>query len=689
MRWRRVALVAATATTIVTLTLVAGLVQMRSQVVGRAAARAPEYVDPATQARERAPMRIQFAYDTHLDRQWEVLWVQPASADAPPPPGLDRWTGPGEFAVSPGLADLIARTPALRARYRSYRILGDEGVTDRGELFAYARPRTGRTLPLGTPAFRRFGGGPVADGSGRNPTVVIVVGAVAVVVVPLVFLMGSALASATLALDRRAVLLHWIGVPRRHLRLISATEALIGCAPGAVIGVVVGRWAAGHLGEIPFTGIRPVPGDLVVPWWLALAIMVATLSVASVVAGVRGGRRLAGAGPRPMVFRRSRRLALVPFAAGAAALCWSTVPAGGSGAVPSSAATVLLMVGVPLALPTLAGRAGGWLAKGRSVAVLLAGRRIEADPTGAVRPLLGLAAVVFIILTGIGYVSATSSNDPPPRLDPKLDAATVLYWSPLRSDLVSLRRALPKDLVAAIDDADLTIDATCADLDRVLGSACDDAGNLRPEVRTRIGRTLGLPAGSDGQVHLGEVPERDGSARAVVVGLRSPTLSTRVEVAAGRLLIAPEVSTMANVRPRSSPIWGWIIAGMVAATSLLALAAVVAMVDGMIRSAQGHELLVRLGSSAGRVRRLELAQFGLLYAVTVGAALCFGLANAWVMIRTSPTEPIPVVAIAVVFACAAIGGVVGLTGVWVGCGGLADHRSDDVELVTGLGWGAS
>jgi hypothetical protein len=109
----------------------------------------------------------------------------------------------------------------------------------------------------------------------------------------------------------------------------------------------------------------------------------------------------------------------------------------------------------------------------------------------------------------------------------------------------------------------------------------------------------------------------------------------------------------------------------------------------MIRSAQGHELLVRLGSSAGRVRRLELAQFGLLYAVTVGAALCFGLANAWVMIRTSPTEPIPVVAIAVVFACAAIGGVVGLTGVWVGCGGLADHRSDDVELVTGLGWGAS
>jgi hypothetical protein len=663
LRWRRIALATAACTVVAALILVAGLAQLHERSQARSQARNPDFVEEVDAA-ERAPLRIVRAMDSYDGRQWDVSWVEPAPG-APTPPGLARWPAPGEFAVSPGLDDAIDRIPALARRYRDRTVIGDAGVADRGEWFAYARSPDGRSLGAAGDAFSGFGHGPAPAETERNGTLVVVVSILSAVLLPALLVLLAGLSAATPELDRRAVLLHRLGVPRSHLRRVSALEALMGVTPGAVLGVVAGVMVAGRIERIPFTDLSPVPGDLVVPWLEAAAVASVVVAVAACWAALRGGRNLDGAGPRPAARSRLHPVVLLPLVAGIASLALAVLTERSAGSPkPSAAATLLLLVGVPLALPFFAAAGGRWLASGSTVVRLLAGRRIDADPTGSVRPLLGLAALVFLILTAFGYVSAVRPNDPPPVLDAELDAAAVLYAEPQPADLDALRSALPGTVVAPMDGT--VIDVGCDALDRLLPAPCTASGALTRPAQLRIGRLLGQGAQEAQDLRLGTLPAPDRpSARALVIGPRG-SLTTRVQIATGQHLVAPWVTSVDSDRPRTSPLWGWILLGLSCAAALLAVAATLAVADGALRSASSHGVLSRLGVGSSTLARLEVAQFGVAYAATVGVTLAFGIANAWIMIRTAPTAAVPVAAFCGLAAATVVVGIVGALAVRLG-----------------------
>ena len=100
------------------------------------------------------------------------------------------------------------------------------------------------------------------------------------------------------------------------------------------------------------------------------------------------GRR----GPRPLPARRLPILGFVPLVLGLGVLLWGSIsPACVGSAYYSLGSAALLAIGVPATLPVLARSIGRTVAEeGRSVVALLAGRSVESDPSGYVRPILGL-----------------------------------------------------------------------------------------------------------------------------------------------------------------------------------------------------------------------------------------------------------------------------------------------------------
>lgn len=665
--WRDLALAIVGAVVVAAVVLVIGLAQMQARSTDRERQRS-FVLASADEGPAGGGLHAVSASDTFEGRQWEVMWVEPdPRSDVPLAPGLEAWPEPGSFAVSPGLASAIRRSPELRARYRSTTVIGDAGVADRGEWFAYARPALGRGLGKAGTAVMGIGGGPLGDGTGRSATLVVAVGVAVAVGIPALLVLAAGTSAASPALDRRSVLLHRIGVPRQHLRWMGATEAALGAAPGVLIGAGAGLLGARSLGRIPFTTVEPVPGDLVVGWPVAVAASIGVLAVVALWAGVRAGRRLDRSGPRPVAAARRSRALLVPACIGGALLASSTASSllgGGASAKPSAGATLLLVVGVPLALPALAAVGGRAVASGSSVTALLAGRRIEADPSGSVRPMLALASVLFVVLTAAGFVVSNRSTDAPPMRDRSLDAATVLHADPRPRDLVAMRDALPDDLVVPFDGA--TIDATCPDLRLLALAPCDAAGVLSDEAKQRIGRLLALAPDEAGHLELGRLASSDrAGAWKLVVGPREPSLTSRVEVAAGQHLVAPQVASVENMRPAPSPLWGWVLLGTAGAAALLGIAATLSMIDGGLRAAASHGVLGSLGAGARAIARLEVAQFVVAYALAVGVTLVIGSINAWIMIRTAPTAAIPILPWVGLVAASVLAGALGAAAVWL------------------------
>lgn len=146
------------------------LVLAQSSFDGRAQRSQERAIDWVPGARD-AKLIAQPVTDMVGTTTFQVVWLVPLRADAPLPPGLDRWPKPGEAVLSPALAEAGAGTAErIDNRYgKSVGLIGAEGLQAPAELLAYARPAGVRTTSTPSRSRRRVSVGPTRLLSARTP----------------------------------------------------------------------------------------------------------------------------------------------------------------------------------------------------------------------------------------------------------------------------------------------------------------------------------------------------------------------------------------------------------------------------------------------------------------------------------------------------------------------------------------
>ncbi|WP_228980377.1 FtsX-like permease family protein [Streptomyces sp. DH12] len=211
--------------------------------------------------------------------------LRPDGPDAPVPPGLAALPGPGEMAVSPALAELLASPEGAllkdRFPYRQVGTIGDAGLAGPGELFLYAHdpavadaPRAGRA--------DRFGQG-TGERPLEGPLLLVVILACVVLLLPVLVFVAVAVRFGGEQRDRRLAALRLVGADAGTTRRAAAGEALAGAVLGMVVGGVFFLLGREFAGRVTVWNVNAFPGDIVPEPALAAAVVSAVPLCALVV----------------------------------------------------------------------------------------------------------------------------------------------------------------------------------------------------------------------------------------------------------------------------------------------------------------------------------------------------------------------------------------------------------------------
>ncbi|MFD4590927.1 ABC transporter permease family protein [Streptomyces rubiginosohelvolus] len=419
-RIRFVALTIATCVLAVTLAAAVAAWATYDERTERGAARTPVLRLHDGQTPEEAPLRIQLYVDDVHDQQVEVIYVEPMIADAPLPPGVSRWPGPGEAVLSPSLA-----ADGVEDRYgRVVGSIAPEGLASPGERYAYARPADG-TLAADHALLATGFGSKDAGGFGDLATVrplsVFLSLLIAMLGLPAGLFAVVATRLGAAGRDRRTALLGALGGGRRQVALLSTGEA----APALLLGValtapVLGAALVTDL-RIPFVGYVLAASDMRSHVWpLVLALIASPLLIVALVVLMH---QWAGPGrsTRPRSTGRGR---LVKVAAGLCPvflgiLSWSPTAFATYGAtrtvvLVSLLGTVGALATVPAAVALLLSAAGrGVTALGRRrgwAGTLLAGRWTQGRPGYLSRLVAGVVIALGLLSVVQVYPSMHSAS---------------------------------------------------------------------------------------------------------------------------------------------------------------------------------------------------------------------------------------------------------------------------------------
>lgn len=332
------------------------------------------------------------------------LDVAAPSAGAPVIPGLSAMPAAGEYAVSPALAELLARTPAdqLGDRLPGRRtvLIGDAGLSGSDALVAVvgrtpadlAATRSSLLVtriatapePLGTTTMYQFGFGLAAIA----------------LTLPLMIFIGTATRLAAARREERYAAMRLVGSTMRQTNIVASIDVAIGAVLGTLAGLVAFAALRPVVAAVPVTGTRFFPHE-VTPTGLGYAAIAVGVPVVAVAAALWSLRRV-----RVSPLGVSRRVTPAPPSA------WRVVPliAGvglfvGDVVVDSSGPSeaivypglVLVMLGLVIAGPWLTMQAAKLLARLVSgPSTLLAGCRLMDNPRAAFRTVSGLTMAVFI-----------------------------------------------------------------------------------------------------------------------------------------------------------------------------------------------------------------------------------------------------------------------------------------------------
>ena len=327
--------------------------------------------------------------------------------DAPVPPGLDAVPGPGEFAVSPALRDLLERAdPAMLAERLPGQVAATVGrhalVAPEDLVVFVGRSADDLGTEPGVVAVHRIESTPVSPTPTRTMRLAVAVGAVGLLA-PVVVFVATATRLAAARRERRLAAMRLAGATPRQVSVVAGVEAALAAVAGTAAGFAVFFAIRPTVARVPFDGSRFYPSDLRLSWGSAVAIAVGVplLAVATGVVSLRRARisplGVTRQAPRP---RPSPWPLLLVVAGLAALVVTQATMTGASDTVVAStvaAAFVVMIAGIVLSgawLTSLIGRAVASI--GRRAPSLLAARRLQDNPAGGFRAIGGLILAVFV-----------------------------------------------------------------------------------------------------------------------------------------------------------------------------------------------------------------------------------------------------------------------------------------------------
>ncbi|WP_419997484.1 FtsX-like permease family protein [Streptomyces boninensis] len=376
-------------------------------------------------------MLVGTADTTFGDQDVRGRLLQPEGAKAEPPPGLDRFPGPGEMVVSPALADRLKDGDAGLLRERiPYKISGT--IADAGlaggpaELAYYAGSDT---LKQGADNVQRISGfGNDAEGRGLDPVLLLLVLIVFIaLLMPVAVFVAAAVRFGGERRDRRLAALRLVGADAAMTRRIAAGEA----AAGALLGLVFGTafFLAGRqlVGGVAVMDVSVFPADLnPAPWLAALVALAVPAAAVGVTLFTLRNVVIEPLGVVRAAKPRRRRLwwrVLLPVAGLAALLplIGKGDDGGSFNAYQVTTGVVLLLTGITALLPWLVEAFVARLGRGNRAPVSwqLAVRRLQLSSGTAARLVNGIAVAVAgavalqMLFTGVeGDYTKQTGEDP-------------------------------------------------------------------------------------------------------------------------------------------------------------------------------------------------------------------------------------------------------------------------------------
>lgn len=401
-------------------------------------------------------------------------------------PGVPALPGEGEAYVSPELASGAKDDPILRALLSEYRVVGTiepDGLVSPVEFRAV----------IGVPAETRFLEPVVGVGAATPPDVnrfvnrhlsvllMVLVSIPAVALVVLCARLGSRQRAGRIAALRR------LGLSRRRVRLVMATETVLVAVPAAFAGASLYLLALVAFDRVPGTqfGFHRSDVLLPLPGIVGVVLGVLLVVVASAIAGVTMDEALPGSDSRRS--RRSWWVGAVGIVVGFLGLAlWPRLPEGGTGPVVAWLSMGLVTAGFALCSHWLVAgasrmaagrvRSGGWLV----------GLRLNCAEPGTSSRLTALIAVLIIATTtGVNYMAIFTSGLNA-RVAPDAAASVIIRVSDYGRVLTTERVAGTEGVDAAVPvaglegdrDTILAVAAPCSDLraitDRPIDGCRDD-----------------------------------------------------------------------------------------------------------------------------------------------------------------------------------------------------------------------
>jgi hypothetical protein len=430
-------------------------------------------------------------------------YVSALGPNPPVPPGLDRLPAPGEVAVSPALARLLATAPddELDNRYpgRVVMTIGEEGLAHADELVAIVgltpaelgKVRSARIV-------RGFGALPDSYLFDAVIRILLALGAV-LLLAPIVIFIVLATRIAAAQREQRLAAIRLVGATRGQTATLAVVETAVAVLAGLALG-----WGGYELGRRALVATVTFQGG---HFYLedAIASPVALVVVAGGVLAVTAAGTLVSLRSVQLsplgIVRRSRRFAR-------AGQLWRTLPlliglAGLIGAVPLSTRLVRLLdttysdtvadvllgllapvfllitlVGLILAGPWLCALMGGVMVRlSRRTAGVIAAHRVSADPRAAFRAVSGVAVAAFA-LTFLATLAADEAEPSPGDLRRGVRSGVVaVSTGPVPPEVVA--PLLTPDVVVVrfrVEGAGLAEDwdhvVPCREMVRVAAVAC-------------------------------------------------------------------------------------------------------------------------------------------------------------------------------------------------------------------------
>ncbi|MFJ6740512.1 permease [Streptomyces sp. NPDC091279] len=460
----------------------------------RDTARGPVLTDNA----HRATALWKEAIDSFGASPHGVIYIEPLTADSPPPPGLARWPRPGEAFFSPELARAAEDFDSLDRYGRYGGTIDPQGLRSPSERMAYVRP----AHPPADPTAQSW---QYITGFGRlfpmnqdtyPHTAVETSGVIAVLLaVPALALLVVATRVGSATRDRRSRLVNALGASWAHRAVINVGEAVVPAAAGTAVVLLPAALLLATDVRLPITGYVIDVADTRRAWpELAGALVVSLLLNLVLVVILHRVQRSRTATRPSMSTAHLPKWRLVLCLAGVLAIAFSQYAPKGPDLATFLAGTVLMWATLPSVVAQLCVVNGNRIAarghRDGNPGRLIAGRWTAAHPGVLVR-----LSVVFII--GIGLISHLQvwnsrlgdSAVAAQRLTERVgDTLYTVHSSTLTSDAVkSLARGLPDGtrlLVATGhpegDHPRLDLTGSCTDLTALRLPCPDTAQRVTP-----------------------------------------------------------------------------------------------------------------------------------------------------------------------------------------------------------------